>query len=78
MDFKAETSTVPEADLLKVLKKYGVEAPEEIELPFTNKLSDKHTLHIDRRSTQRVTKDGLVPLINVRVHENMVNRVGRE
>jgi hypothetical protein len=77
-DLKMETGTVPESDLMKIIKKFGGHVPEEIELPYSSKLTDKHTLVIERRSTQRVTEKGLVPLINYRVHENMVNRVGRE
>lgn len=77
-ELKMGTDTVPESDLLKVLKAYDVEIPEEIDLPFSAKLNDKFTLIVERRNSQRVTEKGLVNLINVRVHENMVNRVGRE
>jgi len=77
-EVKMGTSTVPESELLSVLAGFGVEVPEEIDLPFSYKLNDKQTLVIERRTSQRVTTNGLVPLINVRVHENMVNRVGRE
>jgi len=77
-ELKMGTVTVPESELMNVLEEYSVKLPEEIDLPFSYKLDDKHTLVIERRTSQRVTSTGLVNLINVRVHENMVNRVGRE
>jgi hypothetical protein len=73
-----QTGTVPETDFLKILSDFGVEPPEEIDLPYSHKIDDKFTLVIERRTSQRVTAKGLVPLINYRIHENMVNRVGRE
>lgn len=75
---KMDTGTIAETEFIPLLKSFGCVIPEEITLPFSYKLTDKHALVVERRDSFLVSDEGLVSQLNWRVHENMVNRVGRE
>lgn len=49
MDIKESTGVFPADELASILKQHNVELPEEIEIPFTVKLSPQFALHIDKR-----------------------------
>lgn len=68
---KTGSGTITEAELPQLASAFKVTLPEEIEFPYSVKLTKKHTLVIERRGSQRVTDSGLVNLLNWRTHENM-------
>jgi len=49
MGFKIETGVFLLEELLSILKRFGVEPPQELQFPTTFKLDDKFALHLDRR-----------------------------
>lgn len=72
------TGVVPVNDIPKIMKRFGATIPEEIKLPFSYKLDDKHTLVLERRASLKVTDKGLVDQVNWRIHANKVNLVARD
>jgi len=49
MGLKMEAGRVLLHEIPALLKRFGVEIPEEISFPVTFKLDEKHALHVDLR-----------------------------
>jgi hypothetical protein len=77
-DLKPDAGTCTFPELRKLFADVKAKPPEEIQFPYTEKLSARHTLNVERRKSQRLTDKGLVDLYNWTITENMVADLRRE